>query len=439
METCDYKEIEQRILNLPKFHKESKFETTKQVYQFLGKPGKNTPIVHVAGTNGKGSVCAYMNEVLMKAGYKTGMFTSPHLVSVRERIRCNHELIPEEDFCRMYQKMQENLRKFCRKNKYVPVFYEVLFFMAMLYFEERKVDVIILETGLGGRLDATNVIDACRVAVITEIGMDHMEYLGYTLEDIAKEKAGIIKANSPVVYSRNRQETAGVIEQKAKDLGVLCTSVEKPEKQEVRFVDKKIDFSFFSRYYGYIPIRLNTCAVYQVENANLALTALEEMKLGISKEPMQEGIAECRWNGRMEEVEAGVYIDGAHNEDGMDAFLLSVKNDGCKGKRWLLFAAAADKRYRVMAEKLINAGLFDYFYASPFKNSRSVSQQEYKTIFEEKKVKVNILEDACEGLQEMINQRDEKDYIYAVGSLYLVGELKEKTDRRKHQRSGEKL
>lgn len=445
-ETLDYKDVEQKILNLPKFHKLSKFETTKQVYQFLGKPGGDTSIVHVAGTNGKGSVCAYMNEVLTKAGYKTGMFTSPHLVSVRERIRCNHELISEEEFAKLYGRLQKKIEVFtggknenvsekekktvksqAQEKEYIPLFYEVLFFMAMMYFEEKNVDVIILETGLGGRLDATNVIEAPKVAVITEIGMDHMEYLGYTFGSITKEKAGIIKRGSRVVYSPNRQETIQVIEQKAKDLGVLCRSVEKPEKHRVRFVDKKIDFSFFSRYYGYIPIRLNTYAVYQLENASLALAALEEMELEISEEHMQEGIADCTWEGRMEELMPGIYIDGAHNEDGIDAFLSSVSKDGCVGKRWLLFSAVADKEYKLMKEKLINSKLFEYIYASPLNNVRTIHMQELKEIFDNEQVR--IVENACEGLQEMIACKRENDFIYAVGSLYLAGEIKAKIAR----------
>lgn len=430
-----YDTIENCILNTPKFHPQSDFSITGKVYEYLEKPGHGTVTIHVAGTNGKGSVCAYLNSVLQEAGYKTGMFTSPHLVSLRERIQCDGEMISEEDFVEVYHKLQDRLEQREKKireesqgaqnetkeKNYVPVFYEILFFMAMLYFESRKVDVIILETGLGGRLDATNVADAPKTAVITEIGMDHMEYLGNTFESIAREKAGIINSRCSVVYSPNRQEAASVIEQKAKEMGVSCRRVEKPEEHKFSFADKKIDFSFFSRYYGYIPIRLNTCAAYQMENACLALTAIEEAGFKIPLQKLQAGMEKCRWAGRMEEVMSGVYLDGAHNEDGIAAFLASVKEDGCKGKRWLLFSAAADKEYTVMKDKLEAAALFDGICVAPMKNARTMTKKDLMDLFDVPGVWT--AEDAVSGFKELLSRKEEEDFVYAAGSLYLVGEI----------------
>ena len=441
----NYKQIEEYILNIPKFRPEGSIEQARKFYEFLGKPGGDSTIVHVAGTNGKGSTCAYMNSVLTEAGYKVGMFTSPHLVSVRERMRIGNILISEQEFASIHKKLQNQLKLYNKKNceninetttekentdkrqgEYLPTFYENFFFLAMLYFEEKKTDIIILETGLGGRLDATNIIDAPKVAVITEIGKDHMEYLGDTYELIAKEKAGIIKKGSYVVYSGNRQETAKVIERKSQENGVLCKCVEKLEKQDYRFVDKKIDFSFRSRYYGYIPIRLNTCAIYQVENARLALHALENMGMDISKEAIQKGMEKCRWEGRMEEVLPKVYLDGAHNEDGIEAFLSTVQRDECGGKRWLLFSAVADKEYINMKEKLICSGLFSNIYAAPLKNVRGISKEKLEHIFcDIEGLQVRIANSTCEGLQEILALKEEKDFVYVTGSLYLVGEIKE--------------
>jgi len=492
----NYKQIEEYVLNIPKFRPEGSIEQTRKFYEFLGKPGKNSTMVHVAGTNGKGSTCAYMNSVLTEAGYRVGMFTSPHLVSVRERIRIGHTLISEQEFEACFRRLMKFLddynanwsddnmcaiqnnnstnktyddkSKHCKegmvevyikKNKikkeqnYLPTFYEFLFFMAMLYFEEQKSDIIILETGLGGRLDATNVIDAPKVAVITEIGMDHMEYLGNTFQDIAAEKAGIIKSGSSVVYSGKRQEVSEVIERKAGELGVLCKCVEKLENQDYRFVDKEIDFSFYSRYYGCIPIRLSTCAIYQVENALMALTAIEELELEISKDAMQTGMKQCKWEGRMEEILPGVFLDGAHNEDGIDVFVTSVKEDGCEGNRWLLFSAVADKEYCIMKERLLGSGLFDIIYAAPLKTTRGIVKKELENIFADNRIieekakiidlkidndieknklentvndcKIRILDSACEGFREILSLKKQEDFVYVVGSLYLVGEIKE--------------
>lgn len=471
----NYKCIEDYILNIPKFRKEGSIDQTRKFYEFLGKPGKSASIIHVAGTNGKGSTCAYMNSVLTEAGYKVGMFTSPHLVSVRERMRINQELISEVEFIAIYEQLKnyvDNYNKLLdyggkykqyseeksdkiieekteKKVDYIPTFYEFLFFMTMLYFEEQKTEVIILETGLGGRLDATNVIDAPTVAVITEIGMDHMEYLGDTYEKIAQEKAGIIKEGSKVVYSANRQEVAEVIEEKAEGCRVLCKSVEKYEKHALSFVDKKIDFSFQSRYYGYIPITLNTCALYQVENAKLALSALEELDIEITAEAMKKGMECCKWEGRMEEILPGVFLDGAHNQDGITAFVETVKEDGCQGKRWLLFSAVADKEYENMKETLIESNLFDYVYAAPLKIARGITKEKLEKIFShnslekgirkenltEHKIEyvfrdyeVRIVDKAYEGLEEIMSMKKAEDFVYVTGSLYLVGEIKKQNN-----------
>ena len=463
----NYRQAEEYVLNIPKFRKEGSIKQAGNFYEFLGKPGKSASIIHVAGTNGKGSTCAYMNAVLTEAGYKVGMFTSPHLVSVRERMRVNNILISEDKFIKCFQQLMEVVKAYNKiekantiekKQEYLPTFYEFLFFMAMLYFEEQNTEIIILETGLGGRLDATNVIDAPKVAVLTEIGKDHMEYLGGTYELIAEEKAGIIKKGSRVVYSGKRQEVSEVIERKSKELDVLCKCVEKLENQDHRFVDKTIDFSFCSRYYGYIPIKLNTCAIYQVENAMLALTAIEELEMNVSKEAMQTGMEQCKWEGRMEEILPGVFLDGAHNEDGMEAFVASVKEDGCRGQRWLLFSAVADKEYKIMKSKLVDADLFAYIYTAPLKTERRIERKELEIIFQEKKnaerktvnceaeevgnintnkitevslistasdCKIRILDSACEGFREMISLKKEEDFVYVVGSLYLIGEIKE--------------
>lgn len=457
----NYSQVEEYILNIPKFRPEGSIEQTRNFYEFLGKPGSSASIIHVAGTNGKGSTCAYMNSVLTEARVKTGMFTSPHLVSIRERIRINQSLISEEKFVEIYIKLIDFVEKYNKylkdsfdiisveKTNYTPTFYEFLFFMAMLYFEEQKTEVIILETGLGGRLDATNVIDAPKVAVITEIGRDHMEYLGDTYEKIAKEKAGIIKKGSKVIYSANRQEVIAVVEEKAKEQGTLCKSVENLKKHAIRFVDKKIDFSYQSRYYGYIPVTLSTCAFYQVENARLALSALEELDMEIPLEAIQKGMERCKWEGRMEEILPGVFLDGAHNQDGIDAFMETVIKDECQGKRWLLFSAVADKEYENMRKTLIESGLFACVYAAPLRISRGITKEKLEEIFSnnplEKGIKrenitehkieyifpdyvVRIVDRAYEGLEEILALKKEEDFVYVTGSLYLVGEIKEQNN-----------
>ena len=419
-----YHKVEEYILSIPKFTKKNTFETTKHFYQFLGCPGSQSKILHVAGTNGKGSVCAYMNSVLMKEGIRTGMFTSPHLVTMRERMRLQSEWIEEEEFVTIFHVLMKKIKEFQGQEEgYHPTFFEILFFMAMIWYEKQRPEVLILETGLGGMLDTTNVIEQPEVCIITGIGYDHMEYLGNTLEEIAGQKAGIIKKGSKVIYSAKRQETDSIIEEKAKEMQVLCKSVTKPENPVFSFVDKKIDFSFYSRYYGYIPIQINTVALYQAENVNLALSALEEANLNIHEKSMTEGILDCLWEARMEEILPHVFLDGAHNEDGIRAFLSTVERDGCRGRRWLLFSAVADKEYMKMKEEVISSGLFCEIYAACLKNLRGIKKEELERIFSKEKVRIS--DTVREGLQEILSLKKEEDFVYIAGSLYLAGEIKE--------------
>ena len=431
-EIRNYHQAEEYILSIPKFTKKNSWQQTREFYEYLGKPGKDSKIIHVAGTNGKGSVCAYMDSCLRQGNFQVGMFTSPHLVTMRERFKLNGNMISEDEFLEIFEKIERYLRNYKQKKEkaeYHPTFFEFLFFMAMLYFAEKNPEVILLETGLGGRLDATNVIDAPTVCVITEVGLDHTEYLGDTYEKIAAEKAGIIKPGSCVVYSTNRQESAQVIERKVTELGNLCRRVEKKEKMAFSLGDKTIDFSFFSRYYNYIPLTLSTKAVYQVENVSLALSALEESGLQLTKEQIQEGVRQCRWEGRMEEIMPKVFLDGAHNEDGIDAFLASVKGDSCKAKRWLLFSAVADKEYLSMKEKIIESQLFEHIYASPLKNARGLGKKDLENLFQNQGVQIT--DTPKEGLEQILSKKGKEDIVYVAGSLYLVGEIKEYQNKKR--------
>lgn len=423
-----YEEAKEYLLSIPKFTKKNSLEDTRRFYEFLGKPGGRSKVLHVAGTNGKGSVCAYMDSCLRSGGYSTGMFTSPHLVTVRERIRLNGEWISRQDFLDTFLELTEYLEGYCSKKlldkeAYHPTFFEWLFFMTMLFFEEKKPQVILLETGLGGRLDATNVIDPPTVCIITPVGMDHREYLGTTYEEIAREKAGIIKRRSRVVYAAMRPESERVIEERGKECACSCRRVSKERETGFDLSHKRIDFSFFSRYYGYIPLRLSTMALYQVENARLALTALEEAGFTLNPEQMEGGVRLCRWEGRMEEILPNVFLDGAHNREGIKAFLETVKHDGCQGKRWLLFSVVGDKEVQVVADCIKESGLFERICIVPLENKRGLEAECIKALF--KGLPVMEESDTPRAFKRILKQRGEEDMVYIAGSLYLVGEVKE--------------
>lgn len=430
MPNFTYKEAVDYVYRIPSFTKKNTPEDTRRFYEYLGCPGESRAgapsIIHIAGTNGKGSVCSYISSVLIGAGYKTAMFTSPHLVDIRERFRINGEMMPEEKFVQLVNFCLEKVEKWRSMQttdaSYHPTYFEILFFIGMLWFEEQQADVIVLETGLGGRLDATNVIRHPAVSVITKVGLDHMEYLGNTKAEIAGEKAGIIKPGVPVVYWDGEADVSAVICKKAAEMGAKAVPVSKSHVASYKFKNKTVDFSLDSEYYEYVKICLHTAAVYQRENAALAVRALEilSQRFQLSREQIESGLAAARWEGRMEEVLPNVFIDGAHNEDGVNSFLESVSADGCRGKRLLLFSVVSDKQFERMAEKILDSGLFSEIAVAQLEGSRALPEKQLVDLWRGKAAAFLSPEAAFE---QLIRQKGAEDKVYAAGSLYLAGQL----------------
>ena len=422
-----YEQVKALLLDSSRYGKKHSIEEAANFLRVLGNPCSDRKIIHVAGTNGKGSVCAYLESVLRTAGYRTGMFTSPHLVTMRERIRINGEMIGRADFVRYFNTVERQLQTDSPEERsYRPAFFEMLFFMALLCFEENDINVILLETGLGGRLDVTNCVSRKELCIITEIGLDHTEYLGNTIAKIAGEKAGILRQGVPVVFADHNREASAVIAKKAGQLACPVFSVSNCDVRKLEFHRKFIDFSFNTRYYGYIKCLLKTCASYQTENAALALRALDVLgdRLPVSEKALAFGMARAHWQGRMDEVVPDVFIDGAHNEDGILAFLDTVRRDGCRGRRLLLFSAVREKQYREIAGLIRNEELFDRIYLTKMQNTRSLSRQELQEAFgAPKKGVVCGFDSTGEALQAMMGSRRPGDKAYIAGSLYLAGEV----------------
>lgn len=417
------------ILGIPKFSGKNSIEVSKDFYSYLNKPGADLKIIHVAGTNGKGSVCAYLKSILIESGFSVGFFSSPHLVTICERIRLNDELIGEDAFTLYTNILLKKIEEY-RKEKdttYHPSFFEFLFFMAMLYYEKERPDYVILETGLGGRLDATNIIDNKVLTIITKLGFDHMEYLGDTLEDIAKEKAGIMRSNVPVVTLSEPSAAYEVITECAKNLQTPVFTVGKEDISFSKNAYKGIDFSFYSRYYGNVSAMLNTIATYQIYNAALAVKGLEAMRIDkVTLDAVQRGLNKAVWEGRMEEIYPEVFLDGAHNEDGINAFLDTVRNDGFTGKRVLMFAVVRDKQYDDMIKLLAQSELFNAISVSKAGGQRELKIDEIQGLFEQyTDCPVTYYENVSQAFRETVLHRGQDSRVYIAGSLYLVGEIKE--------------
>lgn len=442
-----YEQAVEYLLNIPRFTSKNTMEDTKAFLERLGNPDRKFNIIHVAGTNGKGSVCAYLRCMLEEAGYSVCAFTSPHLVDVRERFLIRGEMVSREKFLEAFLQVYDRI-PWEEPAGYHPTFFEFLFFMAMLLFEEAAPDYVILETGLGGRLDATNSVSHKELAVITRISLDHVEYLGDTPEKIAAEKAGIIFPGVPVVYTDTSESVSAVFDDRAKKVGAFPCPVSNRDIDFSNFKNKNIDFSLHTRYYNDISLTLRTTARYQMENAALAVRALEELFGGdkITAEQIRAGISRCFWPGRMEEIRAGIYVDGAHNEDGVRAFLESVAQDGWKETRILLFSAVRDKAFEKMLGRIVASGLFQIICLVPLHSGRAtkleVLEEEVRHLLEETYgskgentsgglagweqscPKLMCFEEVGQAVDTLICSKTEKQQIYIAGSLYLAGEVK---------------
>lgn len=533
-----YSEAVKYLEELPRFTRKHGLEQTRAFLDRLGAPDERmaeqgTLVAHVAGTNGKGSVCQYLSEMFLAAGAHVALFTSPHLVDTRERIRFDRKEIPKEAFCRLLDEVREK----AGSGEDGPTYFETLFLIAELWFAKQNPDVVVLETGLGGRLDATNVVRHKDVCVITRIGLDHMQYLGNTVAAIAGEKAGILRPGVPAVVLSEPEEARKVFEARARLLPCPLFVV-KPEDFSVRPADgRSIDFSLRYRYdckdfpgegaagsfsaaglcsgtaengaaggisaaglcsgtvendaagdpmqpgsapwltagpsYGtaaggaaelQIDARLRTPALYQGENASLALVAAglfrggrgacrngsqvsssEQVMAGgsslpavseperhdvLSERVMARGISEAFWEGRMEEILPGVFLDGGHNPDGIGAFLQSAAAVPLPagGRRLLLFSAVSDKQVGVMAKEILDSGLFAQIVAVPMQNERGLSAERLGQFFRDAQGagrSVVVPESVPDGFRTLLAEKRPEDLVFAAGSLYLVGMIKE--------------
>lgn len=418
-----YEEAVEYILDIPRFTNKNTMEDTRAFLKKLGNPDRSMKIIHVAGTNGKGSVCEYLYSVLTEAGYRCSLFSSPHLTDIRERFLIAGKMVEKEAFLQAFLTVYEAVLP-----GYHPTFFEYLFFMAMLLFKESKTEYCILETGLGGRLDATNAVEKKELSVITHMGLDHTEYLGDTLQKIAAEKAGIMQAGAPAVYWETDECVAQTLANCAEKLQIPAFPVSKRDYTFLKNANKGIDFSYRSLYYDSIRLHVNTIAGYQMENATLALRAIEVLDKSkkIPSETMQAGVENAFWAGRMEEILPDIYVDGAHNADGIRAFLETVAQDGCKMGRSLLFGVVSDKAYENMIQEISDSGLFAQILVVQLKSARALSAEKIARTFEACMGKtVAVYRSVQEAFRELSENKKDGERIYIAGSLYLVGEIKE--------------
>lgn len=419
-----YKEAVDYILEIPRFTKKNPLEHTKELLRILGNPEQNFQVIHVAGTNGKGSVCVYLDAMLRAQGKSAGLFVSPHLVKMNERIVINGEPVTDACFLEVFEIVREKVREMEEKGSPHPTFFEMLFAMAVVAFSRAGVEYAVLETGMGGRLDATNAVPGPICSVITSIGMDHMEILGDTLEQIAAEKAGILKPQVPAFYSEGQENSNRVLEERAAALKISCKKIGKNAFENLRIEHKNIAFSCTNAYYGNTPWLLHNTGLYQAENAMLALEVMRFLFGGKGRpEAWREALAQVVWGGRMEEILPGIYIDGAHNAGAMERFTESVQARP-KHRKAVLFAAMRDKEYEKMAECLCRNLDVDYYVVTQIEDARAADAECLAKIFAGYTKRPVVARESLSDAWDYVRTHQEGRIIYCAGSLYLAGMLK---------------
>lgn len=421
-----YQEAVAYIDETPKFTKKNTLDHTRAFLKRLGDPQEKMKILHVAGTNGKGSVCSFLASMLKAGGKRTGLFTSPHLVKINERFVVDEQDVSDEEFLEAFHTVMDCVEEMKEEGYPHPTYFELLFLIGMKLFERAGVEYLVLETGLGGRLDATNSVAHPLVSVITSISLDHTEYLGDTVAAIAGEKAGIIKEGVPVVYDASCPESAEVIRRRAEELHAPAYPITPKMYKISKTTKKHIDFSIDSGYYDDIRLSISSVAEYQVKNAAEAVTAIRviDREGAFTDEVIRKGVEEMRWQGRMETVLPGVIIDGAHNEAGVEEFVKTARRLEADYPVTLLFAAVGDKDYRHMIETICRELRLERVIVTEVGGYRSVDVKVPEELFRQFGAKkVTAIPDVEEAFDEALREQGD-GILFCVGSLYLVGNIK---------------
>ena len=448
MEYITMQEVWDQIEAIPGYaRKKSSLLKVREFLGLLGEPDREFQVIHVAGTNGKGSVCAFLTSMIREAKIPCGTFVSPHLVDIRERFLINGEIVPEPDFIRAFLEVQHACRIWEKRGEPHPTYFEFLFYMGLCIFRNAGVRVLVLETGMGGTYDVTNVVENPLVSVITSISIDHTAFLGSTIPEIAAHKAGIIKSRRPVVYDDSSSEAAAVIFAKAKEMksegfpvtpdevcrGIRPCLVKSPDPGVAGH--QEMSFSYRGEE---ILFEIPFAAPYQLMNAALAIRALEVSGLPVAPEQAAEGVKKAKWPARMEEISTGVYLDGAHNADGIRAFL----DAACRLKELrkpdhvrILFAVSADKDHQRMLREIAERLKPDLWILSKMESHRTLSVEDLEVAAEKlraecgEETEYRVSRDVKHAVKELLDLHGERDLSFIAGSLYLAGEVKEQISK----------
>ncbi len=418
-----YPETIEFLFGIRLFGQKLGLETMQYLLRLMSDPQQSLRFIHIAGTNGKGSVAAMLHAVLSKAGYKTGLYTSPHLVSFCERFQVNGKPIAESDVARLVEEIKPLLEKVAAHPEFrAPTFFEAITAIALGYFREQNVDVVVWETGLGGRLDATNVVTPL-ASVITNIAFDHTQYLGETLAQIATEKCGIIKPGVPVVTASVMEEAFRVIERTAATRGCRVTVVGHDVRATRLSEDEqcqRVELTGLRHDYGTLTIPL--LGAHQATNCATAVAALEASGLSVTPGQVHEGLMQTAWPGRFQIVnqQPTVVLDGAHNAAAAEKLAATLRDHFAGRKLTLVLGVLRDKNYDQMCQIL--APLAGQILCVPVNSERTSDPDQLARWCKAANPAAQITVVANLGQAYAQARGESADVVVITGSLFLVGE-----------------
>ena len=407
--------VREWILDRMKYKRKYGLDRMRVLMSLLGNPQEDYPIIHVTGTNGKGSTIAMLSSLFVHHGQKVGAFVSPHLIDYTDRFLINGNVMPEEEFEIIGNLVQQAEAKLI--DEYEPLsFFEIMTAMVLVYFSRKKVEVALLEVGIGGLLDTTNIVHST-MSVITSIGMDHEEMLGNTLEEIAIQKTGIFKQNQEVILGKLPTEALKVAEVVGKAYNCDLHTFEREFKSEL-FEDGFIFTNSDTRIH--IP-HLNLKGKYQLENAAVALECFlrfeEKFQLPIELSAIQESFQTVTWPGRMEVVHQSptVILDGAHNIHALKRFVETVKQHGkLEAQHTILFSALKRKHYIEMVDYLRKELPKARLVVTTFEYAGAIEKTDYPSS------EIEFVENAQQFIENYINKTSDQEILWITGSLYFI-------------------
>ncbi|MEO6034495.1 MAG: folylpolyglutamate synthase/dihydrofolate synthase family protein [Verrucomicrobiota bacterium] len=405
-----YTEAVQFLYDLQMFGAKFGLENTFKLAALVGNPQHKLRFIHVAGTNGKGSVCAMLESIYRASGLRVGLFTSPHLVSFAERIQVNRQLISESDVARLVAELTEDASKMGRVSQVQPTFFEFVTVMALKYFAEQKCDLVIWETGMGGRLDATNIVTPL-ASVITNVQFDHEKWLGNTLAQIAAEKAGIIKFGIPVITAASEPDALEVIVKTARERNSPLTPVGFAETKTPPL--DKINLSLLGEHQ-----RLNAAVA-------IATTRVLNSAIPVSEKAIYDGLSEVQWPGRLQQIQTKhgqtILLDGAHNPSGAMALREALARYFPGRKPTVILGILQDKEWSVICEIL--APMAGKFLVVPVSSARTSAPRDLASAIRRTNSGANTV--AFQVLAQALEATAQDSFVVITGSLYLVGEALE--------------